>query len=98
MLNGVVMVESINQRRQSGTDLSQSVLAGAASRLRPVLMTAATSALGLVPMLLSNGIGAEIQKPLASVIVGGLITSTLLTLVVLPVFYPWFIREKKAES
>ena len=92
------MVESINQRRQSGTDLGQSVLAGAASRLRPVLMTAATSALGLVPMLLSNGIGAEIQKPLASVVVGGLITSTLLTLVVLPVFYPWFIRENKAES
>ena len=98
VLNGVVMVESINQRRQSGTDLGQSVLAGAASRLRPVLMTAATSALGLVPMLLSNGIGAEIQKPLASVVVGGLITSTLLTLVVLPVFYPWFIRENKAES
>ncbi len=92
------MVESINQRRQSGTDLNLSVLAGAASRLRPVLMTAATSALGLVPMLLSNGIGAEIQKPLASVIVGGLITSTLLTLVVLPVFYPWFIRENKAVS
>ena len=98
VLNGVVMVESINQRRQSGTDLNLSVLAGAASRLRPVLMTAATSALGLVPMLLSNGIGAEIQKPLASVIVGGLITSTLLTLVVLPVFYPWFIRENKSES
>ena len=64
-------------------------------RLRPVLMTAGTSVLGLMPMLLSSGVGAETQRPLASVVVGGLITSTLLTLVLLPVIYEWM--EKRAE-
>ena len=92
VLNGVVMVESINQRLNDPSTMLDNIIAGAASRLRPVLMTAATSALGLLPMLITSGIGAEIQKPLASVIVGGLITSTLLTLVILPVFYPWFVK------
>jgi len=90
VLNGVVMVESINQRIKKGVDVSAAVFEGAASRLRPVLMTAMTSALGLIPMLMSEGVGAEIQRPLASVIVGGLITATLLTLFVLPVLYGWF--------
>ena len=83
VLNGVVMVESINQRIKDGLPVSEAAFDGAVSRLRPVLMTAVTSALGLIPMLLSNGVGAEIQKPLASVIVGGLITATFLTLFVL---------------
>jgi len=74
-----VMVESINQRVADGLSVSDAVFDGATSRLRPVLMTAITSALGLIPMLLSNGVGAEIQKPLASVIVGGLVTATFLT-------------------
>jgi cobalt-zinc-cadmium resistance protein CzcA len=97
VLNGVVMVESINQRIKDGLDTSKAVFEGATSRLRPVLMTAITSALGLIPMLMSNGVGAEIQRPLASVIVGGLVTATLLTLFVLPVLYSWFSRKKIEE-
>ena len=94
VLNGVVMVESINQRIADGLKVSDAVFDGAVSRLRPVLMTAITSALGLIPMLLSNGVGAEIQKPLASVIVGGLVTATFLTLFVLPVLFAWFSKGK----
>lgn len=97
VLNGVVMVESINQRIKDGLDASKAVFEGATSRLRPVLMTAITSALGLIPMLMSNGVGAEIQRPLASVIVGGLVTATLLTLFVLPVLYRWFSKKKIKE-
>jgi len=94
VLNGVVMVESINQRVKDGLKINDAVFDGAVSRLRPVLMTAITSALGLIPMLLSNGVGAEIQKPLASVIVGGLVTATFLTLFVLPTLYGWFSKWK----
>ena len=94
VLNGVVMVESINQRIKDGLAVADAVFDGATSRLRPVLMTAITSALGLIPMLLSQGVGAEIQKPLASVIVGGLITATFLTLFVLPVLFAWFSKGK----
>ena len=97
VLNGVVMVESINQRIQDGLAISEAVFEGATSRLRPVLMTAITSALGLIPMLMSNGVGAEIQRPLASVIVGGLVTATLLTLFVLPVLFSWFSKAKITE-
>jgi len=97
VLNGVVMVESINQLVKDGIDTSKAVFDGAVSRLRPVLMTAITSALGLIPMLMSNGVGAEIQRPLASVIVGGLVTATLLTLFVLPVLYSWFSKAKIKE-
>lgn len=93
VLNGVVMVDSINARIARGEAIHHSVFEGATSRLRPVLMTAITSALGLIPMLLSSGVGAEIQRPLASVIVGGLFTSTLLTLFVLPAFYPLFSKR-----
>lgn len=101
VLNGVVMVESINQRlgNQGGGANTQNAIDaikdGARSRLRPVLMTALTSALGLLPMLMSNGLGAEIQKPLAAVIVGGLVTCTLLTLVVLPVLYARFVSHAR---
>lgn len=94
VLNGVVMVESINTRIADGLAIEDAVFDGATSRLRPVLMTAMTSALGLIPMLISNGVGAEIQKPLATVIVGGLITATLLTLFVLPTLYTRFSRAK----
>jgi cobalt-zinc-cadmium resistance protein CzcA len=88
------MVESINQRIKDGLKVEEAAFDGAVSRLRPVLMTAITSALGLIPMLLSNGVGAEIQKPLASVIVGGLVTATFLTLFVLPVLFAWFSKGK----
>ena len=97
VLNGVVMVESINQRIQDGLNVDTAVFEGAVSRLRPVLMTAITSALGLIPMLLSTGVGAEIQKPLASVIVGGLVTATFLTLFVLPVLFGRFSRAKVGD-
>ncbi len=97
VLNGVVMLESINQRIADGLKVSDAVFDGAVSRLRPVLMTAITSALGLIPMLLSNGVGAEIQKPLASVIVGGLVTATFLTLFVLPVLFAWFSKGKLSD-
>ena len=98
VLNGVVMVESINQRIKDGLETAEAIFDGATSRLRPVLMTAITSALGLIPMLMSNGVGSEIQRPLASVIVGGLITATLLTLFVVPSLYQLFSKEKIKES
>ncbi|MFC3151775.1 efflux RND transporter permease subunit [Litoribrevibacter euphylliae] len=98
VLNGVVMVESINQRIKDGLSVDEAVFSGAVSRLRPVLMTALTSALGLIPMLMSTGVGAEIQKPLASVIVGGLISATLLTLFVVPALYRWFSKWKLADQ
>jgi len=97
VLNGVVMVESINQRIADGLSVSDAVFDGATSRLRPVLMTAITSALGLIPMLMSTGVGAEIQKPLATVIVGGLLTATFLTLFVLPTLFAWFSKRKLAN-
>ncbi|HEB67077.1 MAG TPA: efflux RND transporter permease subunit, partial [Gammaproteobacteria bacterium] len=93
VLNGVVMVNAINVLREGGLGLRDAVFEGARSRLRPVLMTAVTTALGLIPMLLSSGVGSEVQRPLATVVVGGIITSTLLTLFVLPVLYAFFSRR-----
>jgi cobalt-zinc-cadmium resistance protein CzcA len=99
VLNGVVLVDSINQRRQSSTEsLYDSVYQGTVGRLRPVLMTALTSALGLIPILLSSGVGSEIQQPLAVVIIGGLFSSTALTLLVLPSVYQWLYRDKLSLS
>lgn len=87
VLNGVVLVTSINDLVQGGMPLDRALVEGAGSRLRPVLMTASVAGLGFVPMALSTSAGAELQKPLATVVIGGLITSTLLTLVVLPTLY-----------
>ncbi len=92
MLNGVVMVNAVNQNVQAGESISDAVLRGALSRLRPVLMTAAIAALGLIPMLLATGVGSEVQRPLATVVVGGLASSTLLTLFVLPCLYGLFSK------
>lgn len=92
VLNGVVMVNAINQNVLGGMDPHKAVYEGALSRLRPVLMTALIAALGLIPMLLSTGVGSEIQRPLATVVVGGLLSSTLLTLILLPALYEWFSR------
>ncbi len=78
--------------------LHEAILKGAENWLRPVLMTALTTALGLIPILLSHGTGSEIQKPLATVVVGGLISSTLLTLVVLPTLYNWFVGKEKSSG
>lgn len=88
--NGVVMVSYINQLREQGTSMTDAVRIGAEHRLRPVLMTALTAVLGLIPLLLANGIGSNVQRPLAAVVIGGLLTSTLLTLLVLPSVYRWF--------
>jgi cobalt-zinc-cadmium resistance protein CzcA len=98
VLNGVVMVESINLRIQDGQRIAEAVFEGACSRLRPVLMTALTSALGLIPILISTDIGSEIQKPLATVVVGGLISSTLLTLLVIPSLYAAFSKWKYQDE
>jgi len=90
IMNGIVMVSYFNQLREGGLPLHQAVLQGAERRLRPVLMTAITTGLGLTPLLLSTGPGSELQKPLAIVVIGGLLTSTLLTLILLPTLYAWF--------
>ncbi|MCC6424140.1 MAG: CusA/CzcA family heavy metal efflux RND transporter [Phycisphaerales bacterium] len=87
VLNGLVMITFINQLRQEGRSLEDSIVAGSLTRLRPVLMTALVASLGFVPMALANGTGAEVQKPLATVVIGGIVSSTFLTLVVLPALY-----------
>ncbi len=96
VLNGVVMVSYFNQLREAGRTVLQAVQEGAERRLRPVLMTALIASLGLVPMLLATGPGSELQRPLAVVVIGGLVTSTLLTLVLLPTLYAWL--ELRAEG
>jgi len=96
MLNGIVLVSFLNEQRGKGLPVREAVLRGTALRLRPVLMTASVAILGLLPMLLSSGVGAETQRPLATVVVGGLISSTLLTLVLLPVLYDW-IEQRDAD-
>lgn len=98
VLNGVVMVNAINRNVEAGRPMLDAVFDGALSRLRPVLMTAAIAALGLIPMLLATGIGSEIQRPLATVVVGGLVSSTLLTLFVLPALYTVFSRRAQSSS
>lgn len=89
VLNGVVMVTYFNQLRALGHSIQMVVIEGAKRRFRPVMMTASIAAFGLVPLLFATGPGSEIQKPLAIVVIGGLITSTLLTLILLPIFYRW---------
>ncbi|MBI3654301.1 MAG: efflux RND transporter permease subunit [Acidobacteria bacterium] len=96
VLNGVVMVSYINKRRDEGRTLDEAIREGAQTRLRPVLMTALVASLGFIPMALARSAGAEVQRPLATVVIGGLITSTLLTLLILPTFYHWF-ESKQSE-
>lgn len=101
VLNGVVMVTFFNQLRESGRSLLQAVQEGAERRLRPVLMTALIASLGLVPLLMATGPGSELQRPLAVVVIGGLVTSTLLTLILLPTLYAWLegrANQKGGES
>ena len=90
VLNGLVLVAFIDRFRQRGESLEAAVYQGTLRRLRPVLMTAAVASLGFLPMALSTSAGAEVQRPLATVVIGGIITSTFLTLLVLPALYPWF--------
>jgi cobalt-zinc-cadmium resistance protein CzcA len=98
VLNGVVLVSSINQLRDEGASLHHAVLQGASRRLRPVMMTALVASLGFIPMAVSTSTGAEVQRPLATVVIGGLISSTLLTLFLLPTFYDWFDRSSAVQD
>ena len=97
VLNGLVMVSFIRDLRQLGRSLDESIADGALTRLRPVLMTALVASLGFVPMALNTGIGSEVQRPLATVVIGGIISSTLLTLVVLPALYR-LVHGRQAEA
>ena len=98
MLNGIVLVSFLNDQRQRGLSIREAVKQGAALRLRPVLMTASIAIFGLVPMLLSSGVGAETQRPLATVVVGGLFTSTALTLLLLPLMYEWVEHRRERKQ
>jgi len=94
VLNGVVLMSYIIQKRKEGKSPGEAAREGAEIRLRPVLMTALVASFGFIPMALSSSAGAEVQRPLATVVIGGLVTSTLLTLLVLPAIYSWLEKEK----
>jgi cobalt-zinc-cadmium resistance protein CzcA len=98
VLNGVVMVSHINALRKEGKQMEDAVHQGAEDRLRPVLITALVASLGFIPMALATSRGAEIERPLATVVIGGLITATILTLYILPMLYPWFSRNLLTEG
>ena len=95
VLNGMMLVSYFNQLREEGKSIRDSVIEGSLTRLRPVLMTALVASLGFVPMAIATGAGAEVQRPLATVVIGGILSSTFLTLVLLPVLYEW--AENKRE-
>jgi len=94
VLNGIVLIAHLNELKSSNTNFKEVVIKGAADRLRPVLMTALVASLGFIPMAFNTGPGSEVQRPLASVVIGGLITSTLLTLLILPTLYYWMESKK----
>jgi cobalt-zinc-cadmium resistance protein CzcA len=101
--NGVIMISYMTQMQREGMTVMDAVMAGVKVRLRPVLMTATVAMVGLLPKIFSQGTGAEVQRPLATVVLGGLVTSTILTLIILPTIYTWLhrkedepVKEKKA--
>ena len=98
LANGMVLVTYLNQLLVSGLTIDEASVRGACLRLRPVLMTAAAASLGLIPLLFSHGTGSEVQRPLATVVVGGLVSSTALTLLVLPSLYKWFTARPEPEA
>jgi cobalt-zinc-cadmium resistance protein CzcA len=99
VLNGIVLVAEFNRLKKQGiTDVFERIYEGTRVRLRPVIMTAAVASFGFLPMALSHSSGAEVQKPLATVVIGGLITATFLTLVVLPILYYYFEKKYKLRS
>ncbi|STX44546.1 HelA protein [Legionella donaldsonii] len=95
VLNGLVMISFINKLREQHLPLREAIFQGSVARLRPVLMTALVASLGFVPMALATGTGSEVQRPLATVVIGGIISSTFLTLLVLPGLYYLFHRNKE---
>lgn len=98
VLNGIVLVSYINKLRDEGRPVTEAIMTGCTLRLRPVLMTALVALFGLIPLALAQGIGSEVQRPLAVVVIGGLVSSTLLTLVVLPALYPWFDEHRRRDA
>jgi cobalt-zinc-cadmium resistance protein CzcA len=98
VLNGIVLISHINDLRRRGLGVRQATIDGAADRLRPVLMTALVASLGFIPMAFNVGPGSEVQRPLASVVIGGLVTSTLLTLLVLPTIYAWLESDERVPA
>ncbi|ODU23833.1 MAG: cation transporter [Verrucomicrobia bacterium SCN 57-15] len=98
VLNGIMLISFINQLRREGRNVREAVIEGTLTRLRPKLMTALVASLGFVPMAIAKGAGAEVQRPLATVVIGGIITSTFLTLVLLPVLYEWIERNRPAMT
>jgi cobalt-zinc-cadmium resistance protein CzcA len=98
VMNGVVLIEHVRHLRQQGHDVRTAILTGSMDRMRPVFMTATCGALGFVPMAISGSAGAEVQRPLATVVIGGLVTCTLLTLLVLPAIYRWFDSGPDREA
>jgi len=98
VLNGLVMISFIRSLREQGMALEPAIHEGAVSRLRPVLMTALVASLGFIPMAIATGTGAEVQRPLATVVIGGILSSTLLTLLVLPVLYQLLYKEKRRQG
>ena len=98
VLNGLVLLTTVQRKHLEGTGAHEAALAGARARLRPVLMTALVASIGFIPVAISHGTGAEVQRPLATVVIGGLVTSTLLTLLVLPTLYAWIIGAIEARQ
>ncbi len=97
LANGMVLVTYLNQLMRAGLPVDEASVVGACLRIRPVLMTATAASLGLIPLLFSQGTGSEVQRPLATVVVGGLVSSTILTLLVLPALYKWFSVRPQPE-
>jgi cobalt-zinc-cadmium resistance protein CzcA len=98
VLNGLVMISYFSQLREQGKSIRDAVIEGSMTRLRPVIVTAVVASLGFVPMALATGTGAEVQRPLATVVIGGVLSSTFLTLVLLPVLYAWAERSPRPTS
>jgi cobalt-zinc-cadmium resistance protein CzcA len=98
VLNGIMLISFINQLRSEGRELREAVVEGTLTRLRPKLMTALVASLGFLPMAIATGAGAEVQRPIATVVIGGIITSTFLTLLVVPVLYDWIERNTKPQT
>ena len=98
VLNGLVMIAYFNQLREEGKSVRDSVIEGSLTRLRPVIVTAFVASLGFIPMALATGAGAEVQRPLATVVIGGILSSTFLTLVLLPVLYAWAERKERPAN
>jgi len=95
LTNGLILISRFEYLKREGLSLREAVIAGSLSRLRPVLMTTITTALGLLPLVITTGTGSEVQRPLAIVVIGGLVSSTLLTLIVIPTLYEWVNAKKQ---